>query len=225
MNRLCSILLTCVLTVSLAACGADEPVPMQDTGALESHTESSTPPVETSPSETQEPQLPEETTQPQEEVPPLESESDDAPDSAAPNENVPSQEETSQEEEISEMNESKKIRFLLDDGSEIIVALHDNPAADALYDMLPMELTFEDFNGTEKIAYLPEELPADGSLDSCDPDVGSLCYYIPWGNLCFFYRDFRASSSLILLEQVESGAEFLAQLDLASSVTAETANN
>ena len=123
------------------------------------------------------------------------------------------------------MNESKKIRFLLDDGSEIIVALHDNPAADALYDMLPMELTFEDFNGTEKIAYLPEELPADGSLDSCDPDVGSLCYYIPWGNLCFFYRDFRASSSVIPLGQVESGAEFLAQLDLASSVTAETANN
>ena len=123
------------------------------------------------------------------------------------------------------MEVRRKIRFLLEDGSEIIVALHDNPAADALYDMLPMELTFEDFNGTEKIAYLPEELPADGSLDSCDPDVGSLCYYIPWGNLCFFYRDFRASSSLILLEQVESGAEFLAQLDLASSVTAETANN
>ena len=225
MNRLCSILVSCVLAASLAACGADEPVPMQDTGALESHTESSTPPVETSPSETQEPQLPEETTQPQEEVPPLESESDDAPDSAAPNENVPSQEETSQEEEISEMNESKKIRFLLDDGSEIIVALNDNPAADALYEMLPLELTFEEFNGTEKIAYLPEELPTDGSPDSCDPDVGSLCYYIPWGNLCFFYQDFRASSSLIPLGQVESGADFLARLDVASSVTVEAANN
>ena len=169
MNRLCSILVSFVLAASLAACGADEPVPMQDTGALESHTESSTPPVETSPSETQEPQLPEETTQPQGEVPPLDSESDDAPDSAAPNENVPSQEETSQEEEISEMNESKKIRFLLDDGSEIIVALHDNPAADALYEMLPLELSFEDFNGTEKIAYPPDELPTDGSPDSCDP--------------------------------------------------------
>ena len=48
--------------------------------------------------------------------------------------------------------------------------------------------------------------------------MGSLCYYIPWGNLCFFYQDFRASSSLIPLGQVESGAEFLAQLDLASRV-------
>lgn len=105
------------------------------------------------------------------------------------------------------------------------MALNDNPTADALHDMLPLELTFEEFNGTEKIAYLPEELPTDGSPDSCDPDVGSLCYYIPWGNLCFFYRDFRASSSLIPLGQVESGTEFLERLDLASGVTAEAAKD
>ena len=122
------------------------------------------------------------------------------------------------------MNEPKKIRFLLDDGSEIIVQLNDNPAADALYEMLPLELTFEDFNGTEKIAYLPDELPADGSPDSCDPDVGSLCYYIPWGNLCFFYQDFRVSSSLIPLGTVESGVEFLEQLDLVSEVTTDAAD-
>ena len=69
--------------------------------------------------------------------------------------------------------------------------------------------------------YLTEEIPSDGSPDQCDPDVGSLCYYIPWGNLCFFYQDFRASSSLIPLGQVETGAEFLAQLDLASRVAVE----
>lgn len=222
MKRPCSILLSCVLVLFLAACGADESLPTQDPGSPESHTESGTAPGETNPSEAQEPQIPEETTQPQGEVPPLDSESDDAPDSGAPNEDVPPQEETPQEEEITEMDERRTIRFLLDDGSEVIVALNDNPAADALYDMLPLELTFEAFNGTEKIAYLPEELPTDGSPDSCDPDVGSLCYYIPWGNLCFFYQDFRASSSLIPLGQVESGAEFLKGLDLASGVTVGT---
>ena len=119
------------------------------------------------------------------------------------------------------MENTRRIRFSLNDGSEIIVQLNDNPAADALYEMLPLELTFEDFNGTEKITYPPEELPADGSPDSCDPEVGSLCYYIPWGNLCFFYQDFRASSSLIPLGYVESGTEFLEQLDLASDVTVD----
>ena len=126
---------------------------------------------------------------------------------------------------MTEMDENKKIRFLLDDGAEIIVRLNDNPAADALYEMLPLELTFEDFNGTEKIAYPPDSLPVDGSPDSCDPEVGSLCYYIPWGNLCFFYQDFRASSSLIPLGSVESGAEFLTQLDLAASVAADAADD
>ena len=66
--------------------------------------------------------------------------------------------------------------FHLDDGSEIIVRLDDNPAADALYETLPLELTFEDFNGTEKIAYLPDELPADGAPGSCDPDEPVLLY-------------------------------------------------
>ena len=121
------------------------------------------------------------------------------------------------EEEAAIVENTRSIRFSLEDGSEIIVRLNDNPAADALYEMLPLELTFEDFNGTEKIAYPPEELPADGSPGSCDPDVGSLCYYIPWGNLCFFYRDFRPSSSLIPLGQVEAGTELLEQLNRASA--------
>ena len=88
----------------------------------------------------------------------------------------------SQEEETSTMENTRRIRFSLDDGSEIIVQLNDNPAADALYEMLPLELSFEDFNSTEKIAYLTEEIPSAGSPDQCDPGVGSLCYYIPWGN-------------------------------------------
>lgn len=128
-----------------------------------------------------------------------------------------------QKEETNTMESTRRIRFSLDDGSEIIVQLNDNPAAEALYEMLPLELSFEDFNSTEKIAYLTEEIPSDGSPDQRDPDVGSLCYYIPWGNLCFFYRDFRPSSSLIPLGQVESGAGLLEGLDRTAAVMVEAA--
>ena len=128
-----------------------------------------------------------------------------------------------QKEETNTMKSTRRIRFSLDDGSEIIVRLNDNPAAEALYEMLPLELSFEDFNSTEKIAYLTEEIPSDGSPDQCDPDVGSLCYYIPWGNLCFFYRDFRPSSALIPLGQVESGAGLLEGLDRTAAVMVEAA--
>lgn len=201
---------------------------MQDAGSPGSQMEPGTAAGEAGSVETQEPQTPAEAAQAQEERVPSESAPNDEGNLVPANEAASPQEEAPQKEEITEMTEmdgNKKTRFLLDDGAEIIVRLNDNPAADALYEMLPLELTFEDFNGTEKIAYPPDSLPVDGSPDSCDPEVGSLCYYIPWGNLCFFYQDFRASSSLIPLGSVESGAEFLTQLDLAASVAADTADD
>ena len=95
------------------------------------------------------------------------------------------------------------------DGQEIIVVLYDTPTAAALWERLPMELSFSDYNGTEKIAYPPDALPTEGEPDGCDPDAGDLCLYAPWGNLCIFYQDFRYSQSLIKLGHVESGMDIL----------------
>lgn len=99
---------------------------------------------------------------------------------------------------------------LMIDGQTCIVKLLDNPSANALYEMLPLELTFEDFNQTEKIAYPPEKLTTEGGPDHYNPSAGDLCLFAPWGNLCFFYRDFRDSASLIPLGQVESGMDVIA---------------
>ena len=40
------------------------------------------------------------------------------------------------------------------DGQSYEITLYENPVADALYDLLPLEVTFEDYNSVEKIAYL-----------------------------------------------------------------------
>lgn len=95
----------------------------------------------------------------------------------------------------------------------ITIVLYDTPTADALYEALPMELNFSDYNGTEKIAYPPETLPTEGEPDGCDPEVGDLCLYAPWGNLCIFYQDFRYSDSLIKLGYVESGMDILTDIN------------
>ena len=112
------------------------------------------------------------------------------------------------EEESQMENEERKLKMTVD-GQEISITLYDTPAANALYEMLPLELTFEDFNGVEKISYLPQELPTEGEPDGCDPDVGDFCLYAPWGNLSVFYQDFRYSDSLILLGHIDSGMELL----------------
>ena len=135
----------------------------------------------------------------------------------------PSQQNPEESEEQQNMDDKRTISIVMGSG-EILVELDDHPGAQALYDLLPLELSFEDYNSTEKIAYLDDELATDGSPDDCDPEVGDLCYYIPWGNLCFFYQDFRRIESLVPLGTVISGGELLEQLDSQPMVTVESAD-
>ena len=107
-------------------------------------------------------------------------------------------------------------------GQEFDVTLYDTPAANALYDMLPLELTFEDFNGIEKIAYMDHELPTEGEPDEFDPDAGDLCLYAPWGNLSIFYKDFSNSNGLISLGHIDSGMDIIRNISDTFSATLET---
>lgn len=101
-------------------------------------------------------------------------------------------------------------RISLDvDGTKLTATLYDTPTANALYERLPLDLTFEDFNGIEKISYLTDKLPTQGEPDGCDPDVGDLCLYAPWGNLSIFYNDFRYSESLIMLGHIDGGMDVI----------------
>lgn len=104
--------------------------------------------------------------------------------------------------------------------------LENHAAAHALLAQLPLSLSFSDYNGTEKIAYLPAPLDYSSSSnlsdfsdtsdpsdvpDRCDPDVGTLAYYQPWGNLCIFYRDFHESVGLIPLGVLEGDLSALTE--------------
>ena len=77
------------------------------------------------------------------------------------------------------------------------IVLSDSPAVNSLYEMPPLTVTFEDFNATERIAYLTEPLNMEGEPREFDPDIGDFCWYEPWGNLSLFYKDFRNSNGLI----------------------------
>ena len=63
----------------------------------------------------------------------------------------------------------------------------DNPAVRDFLSMLPSTLTVEEFTGREKISYLPRKLRHSGSPGS-DPKDGDLIYFVPWGNLGFYYN-------------------------------------
>ena len=113
-----------------------------------------------------------------------------------------------------------RIRLVFD-GGEAVVVLDRHPACMDLLSLLPVTLTFEDYNRTEKISYLPRKLETGSSPDRCDPSEGSFTYYAPWGNLAVFYRDFRHSEGLVPLGRVESGLEAFSRMNGEFSVRME----
>ena len=78
------------------------------------------------------------------------------------------------------------VRFTAGDASVDVTIEEDTPATRDFLSLLPMTLELEDFDVSEKIAYLPRELDWDGTPGS-DPEDGDLIYYTPWGNIGFFY--------------------------------------
>lgn len=92
-------------------------------------------------------------------------------------------------------------------GEQAIVVLDDHPAVRDFLFMLPLTVTFDDYNEVEKIGYLPRKLHTEGSPSSCNPSVATFAYYAPWGNLSVFYRDFRHSEGLVPLGRVTSGKD------------------
>ena len=104
-----------------------------------------------------------------------------------------------------------RVRFSVDD-TEIVVRIADNPTSHDLLSLLPLTLEFEEFSGMEKIGYLPRELTIEGS-PSTTPENGDLIYFVPWGNLGYFYhaehRDKSYDDRVILIGKVETGFELL----------------
>ena len=96
------------------------------------------------------------------------------------------------------------------EGRIIPATLNDSKAAQDFASLLPLSLTLEDYNFTEKISDLPRRLSTDGAPPGFDPSVGDIAYYAPWGNLAIFYRDFQYSRGLVSLGKLASDPEIFA---------------
>lgn len=101
-----------------------------------------------------------------------------------------------------------KICIEIEDTS-VMATLDGTQAARDLASLLPLTMTLEDYHSTEKIANLPRKLSTKGAPPGSDPDVGDIAYYVPWGNLAIFYRDFGYSPGLVKLGRIDAGIEVL----------------
>lgn len=106
---------------------------------------------------------------------------------------------------------ARQIRITAKEGGEIVFQLNDSSAADSFYSQLPLSIGVEDYAGSEKIFYPPEELDVSDTPPAQGP-AGTLAFYAPWGNVAIFYGECGGASGLYELGEAVSGVEFLATL-------------
>ena len=89
-------------------------------------------------------------------------------------------------------------------GGQILTAtMEDNGAARDFLSRLPLEVTLNDYNNTEKIFYPDPELNLDHTPRGCAPKAGDITIYEPWGNVAIFYHDWTESNSLIKIGHID----------------------
>ena len=78
-------------------------------------------------------------------------------------------------------------------------------------EQLPLTVEIENYSTNEKIFYPPEKLDTRDS-PLAKGGIGTLAYYEPWGDVVFFYGDYRENSSLFELGKVVSGEEMICEM-------------
>lgn len=112
-------------------------------------------------------------------------------------------------------HDAVRVRFSTGN-ADVVVRITMNPTSRDFLSLLPLTLDFKDFSSMEKIGYLPRALTTEGSTGQT-PSNGDLIYFIPWGNLGFFYnvdrRDASFDNQVIPIGVVESGFDHLPELE------------
>ena len=98
---------------------------------------------------------------------------------------------------------SMKISIKVNEKKLTATMVYSRTTTDFL-NLLPLQLTLEDYAGTEKVSNLPKKLSTQGSPAGSDPSIGDITYYAPWGNLAIFYKDFGYANGLIILGSTDN---------------------
>lgn len=132
----------------------------------------------------------------------------DASKSAAPQNTTAAAQASAQQATTQTAAQGTKLAMQVG-GKTVSIALADNAATQRLIAQLPADLEFKDFNNTEKITYLPNKISVDGAPKGHAPKAGDMCIYVPWGNICIFYHDYKYTGDLVYLGNVENGLDTL----------------
>ncbi|PAP96837.1 cyclophilin-like fold protein [Mesorhizobium wenxiniae] len=79
------------------------------------------------------------------------------------------------------------VRFSAGSTSIDLTIGEDNPTVRDFLSLLPLTMNLEEYASREKIGYFSRKLATEGSPGS-DPEDGDVIYFVPWGNIGFYYN-------------------------------------
>ena len=94
---------------------------------------------------------------------------------------------------------------------KVVFELNDSPAANSLWEQLPLETEISNFSSNEKIFY-PEDSLNTANTPIAEGGAGTLAYYRPWGNVVMFYGPFSSNGSLYGLGEAIEGEKIISTL-------------
>lgn len=92
---------------------------------------------------------------------------------------------------------------------ELVVDMYDNSAAQSFISLLPLTMTFDDYNPSEKTSRLAdnESLNITDAPSGYAPKAGEIGYYSPWRDVVIYHRDFSYASGIIPMGKVRNGID------------------
>lgn len=117
------------------------------------------------------------------------------------------EESTEKETEKSDENEEKIVTMTVD-GKDVVISLNDSSAAKTLYDMLPIDVNFNDFNSTEKMPSLADDNDEKDKSDY-EPNIGDFGLLGSDGSLSVLNKAQSPAESFNKLGEIKSGLDTL----------------
>lgn len=110
-------------------------------------------------------------------------------------------------------NTSDTMKIRVSDGTNtVIYELNETSAAKSLYQMLPLQVTVENYGYNEKIFYPPTAVSYGSDCIEGDCPAGTLALFSPWGNVVMFYGAASRYSGLYILGKATQGAANISRL-------------
>jgi hypothetical protein len=111
------------------------------------------------------------------------------------------------------------VRFAGPNTTIDVSIVEDNATARSFLSRLPLTLEFEDFNGREKISYPPGGL--DVVESGHDSETGDFIYYVPWGNVGFYYNaaGIQFDNDVVLIGRYDATPEQLVGIEGGVSIS------